>query len=166
MNIERKRLLFDLTVWITAPLLVFTLLAVDAHGKSCSLTADNAIWGAECGSCHVASPPALLPAAEWRQLVGSLARHFGVDASIDANTATEIGRFLAANAGRGEGSVAEVQPRITTTRWFQHEHDEVPAAVFRSSSIKTAANCAACHPGAAASDFNEHAVRIPRQGRE
>jgi predicted phage tail protein len=110
----------------------------------------------------VAYPPVLLPASEWRQLMGSLDRHFGVDASIDTNTVTEIDRFLAANAGRGEGRVAEAQPRITTTRWFRHKHDEVSAAIFRSSSIKTAANCAACHPGAAAADFNEHAVRIPR----
>ncbi len=162
MNIERKRLLFDLTVWITTPLLVFTLLAVDAQARSRDLMADNAIWRAECGSCHVAYPPALLPSAEWRQLMGSLDRHFGVDASIDTNTATEIDRFLAANAGRGEGRVAEAQPRITTTRWFRHKHDEVSAATYRSSSIKTAANCAACHPAAAAADFNEHAVRIPR----
>jgi hypothetical protein len=85
-----------------------------------------------------------------------------VDASIDANTATEIDRFLMANAGRGEGRVAGAQPRITTTRWFRHKHDEISSAVFRSSSVKTAANCAACHPGAAAADFNENAARIPR----
>jgi len=91
----------------------------------------------------------------------SLARLFGADASVDPTTATEIDRFLAASAGRGEGRAAEAQPRITSTRWFRHRHDEVSAAVFRSPSVKAAANCAACHPGAAA-DFNEHAARIPR----
>lgn len=162
MTNERKRLLFDLTAWITAPLLVFSLLAVEAEAKSRDFTADNAAWRAECGSCHVAYPPALLPVAEWRQLMGSLDRHFGVDASVDTKTVTEIDAFLAASAGRGEGRVAEALPRITTTRWFRHQHDEISAAVFRSSSVKTAANCAACHPGAAAGNFNEHAVRIPR----
>ncbi len=162
MKIERKRLLFDLTVWITAPLLVFTLLAVDAEAKSRKLMADNAIWRAECGSCHVAYPPALLPAAEWRQLMTSLDRHFGADASVDTKVATEIDAFLAASAGRGEGRAGDAQPRITTTRWFRHEHDEISAASFRSAGVKSAANCMACHPGAATGDFNEHAVRIPR----
>jgi hypothetical protein len=162
MNIERKRLLFDLTAWSTVPLLTLSLLAVNVEAKARRFTADNAIWRAECGGCHVAYRPALLPATEWRQLMGSLDRHFGADASVDTNTATEIDRFLAASAGRGEGRVAEAQPRITTTRWFRHKHNEVSAAAFRSTSVKTAANCAACHPGAAAGDFNEHAVRIPR----
>ncbi len=162
MNTERKPLLFDPAAWITVPLLTLSLLAVNVEARARKITADNAIWRAECGGCHVAYPPALLPAAEWRQLMASLDRHFGTDASVDANAATEIDRFLAASAGRGEGRVTEGQPRITTTRWFRHKHDEVSLAVFRSTSVKTAANCAACHPGAAAGDFNEHAVRIPR----
>jgi len=162
MKIERKRLLFDLTVWITSSLLAFSLLAIDAQAKSRNPIADNATWRAECGSCHVAFPPALLPAADWHRLMGSLDRHFGADATVDAKSAAEIGAFLAANAGRGEGRVTEGQPRITTTRWFQHEHGKVPAAVMGSSAVRTAANCAACHPGAATGDFNEHAVRLPR----
>lgn len=162
MRIERKRLVFDLLVWISAPLLVFTLLAADAEAQSQRPPADNATWQTECGSCHVAYPPELLPAEEWQVLMRSLDRHFGVDASVDTKTAAEIGRFLASGAGRGKARAAEGEPRITTTRWFRHEHDELSAALFRSSSIKTPANCAACHPKAAAGNFEERAVRIPR----
>jgi diheme cytochrome c len=162
MNIERKRFRFDLTAWITASLLALSLLALGAEAKSQKFAADNATWRAECGTCHVAYPPALLTAPEWRQLMGSLDRHFGADASVDAKAAAEIDRFLAASAGRGEGRDAGAQPRITATRWFRNKHDEVSGAVFRSATVKTAANCAACHPGAATGDFNEHAVRIPR----
>lgn len=161
MKIERKRLLFNRTVWITSSLLAFSLLAIDVEAKSRNVAPDNVTWRAECGSCHVAYPPALLPAADWRQLMGSLDRHFGVDAAVDAKATAEIEAFLAANGRLGDGRVTEAQPRVTTTRWFQHEHGKVSAAVFRSSSVKTAANCGACHPGAATSDFNEHAVRIP-----
>jgi cytochrome c553 len=162
MKFERKHRSFAAILWIAALLPSASLLAVAAEAKSQSLAADSATWRAECGSCHVAYAPALLPTVEWRQLMRSLDRHFGADASIDAKTAVEIDRFLAANARRGEGRAAEAQPRITTTRWFRHEHDEVSAAVFRSPSVKTPANCAACHPGAAAGNFDEHAVGIPR----
>ena len=164
MDIERKRLVFDLTVWISSALLALSLLAFDAAAGSRNLRADNAVWRAECGSCHVAYPAALLPAAEWHRLMGSLDRHFGADAAVEAKVAAEIETFLADNAGRGGdgGGAAQATPRITATRWFQHEHGKVPAGVFASAAVKTAANCAACHPGATAGDFNEHAVRIPR----
>ena len=162
MRTERKRLLFDVAVWITGPVLALSLLAVDVDAKSRRLPVDNATWRAECGGCHVAYPPALLPAAEWHRLMGSLDRHFGADASVDAKTAAKIDAFLGASAGRGEGRPAEGEPRITTTRWFRHEHGKVSPAVFRAASVKTAANCAACHPGAATGDFDEHAVGIPR----
>ena len=161
MNIDRKRRLFDLVVWITSSLLALSLLAIDAQAGSRNLAADNATWRAECGSCHVAYPPALLPAADWRRLMGSLARHFGADAAIDAKAAAEIEAFLAGNAGRGEGA-SDAAPRITTTRWFRHEHGQLSAAVLGSPKVKTAANCAACHPGAASGNFDEHAVTIPR----
>ncbi len=162
MDADRKRLRFDVTVWITAPLLALALLALDAEAGSRTFAADNAAWRAECGTCHVAYPPALLTAPEWRQLMGSLDRHFGADASVDAKAAAEIDRFLATAAGRGDARDAGASPRITSTRWFRHKHDDVPAAVFRSATVKTAANCAACHPGATTGDFNEHAARIPR----
>ncbi len=164
MDIERKRWIFDLTVWTTSALLALSLLAFDAAASPRNLRADNATWRAECGSCHVAYPPALLLAAEWRRLMGSLDRHFGADAAVETKAAAEIEAFLAANAGRGGdgGGAAQATPRITTTRWFRHEHGKVPAAVFASAAVKAAANCAACHPGAAAGDFNEHAARIPR----
>lgn len=57
----------------------------------------------ECGDCHVAYPPRLLPAADWRRIVGTLDRHFGVDASLDAATSASIAAWLESNAGRARG---------------------------------------------------------------
>jgi cytochrome c553 len=162
MRIEHKRLAFDLTAWIATPVLVFSLLALDADARPGRNAADNATWRAECGGCHVPYPPHLLSAAEWRQLMGSLDRHFGTDAAVEPKSAAEIADFLATNAGRGDGRATPAEPRITTTRWFAHEHGEIAAATFGSPAVKTAANCAACHPGATRGNFDEHAVRIPR----
>jgi hypothetical protein len=159
---QRRRLVFDLTAWIAGPVLALSLLAVDVQAKSRRYGADNATWRAECGGCHVPYPAGLLPAADWRRLMGSLDRHFGADASVDPETGAEIGAFLAANAGRGDARAADVEPRITTTRWFRHEHGKVSPAVFRSPAVGTTSNCAACHRDAARGDFDEHAVRIPR----
>jgi hypothetical protein len=124
-------------------------------------TVSNAKWLAECGSCHVAYPPRLLPAESWRALMAGLDKHFGSDASLDAPAAREIGAFLDKHAG-GRRHDASGHLRITETRWFKHEHDEVSARVWKSAKVKSPANCAACHPQAERGSFNEHEIRIPR----
>jgi hypothetical protein len=117
----------------------------------------------ECGACHVAYPPGLLPAASWRRIAGDLAHHFGTDASLDAATTQRIATWLAANAGSSRRAAEEPpQDRITRSAWFVRKHDEVPRAAWRSPAVKTAANCAACHPRAAQGDFDEDSVRLPR----
>ena len=94
-------------------------------------------YKAECGSCHVAYPPKLLPAPSWQQLMQRLDRHFGSDASLDAKAQDEISRYLAANAGRRDAPPG-AEPRITETRWFRKEH----------GAVKNPADCLACHKGA------------------
>ncbi len=124
--------------------------------------ASNQTWKAECGSCHVAYPPSLLPADSWHVLMSGLDKHFGVDASVDAKTAAEIDSFLQRNAGRNRGTSAKPILRITETAWFRHEHDEVGASVWKNPKVKTASNCAACHTGAEQGNYSERGIRLPR----
>lgn len=118
----------------------------------------NDAWQAECGSCHLAYPPRFLSAPAWRRMMAGLERHFGVDASVDAKAAAGIGAFLERHAGRRHDEAL----RITQTRWFAHEHDELPASTWKRPAVKSAANCAACHTKAEQGDFRERNVRIPR----
>lgn len=53
----------------------------------------------ECGACHLAYPPGLLPAPSWKRLMGGLTQHFGTDASLDAASAREISTWLQDHAG-------------------------------------------------------------------
>jgi len=120
-------------------------------------------YGQECGSCHLAFAPGLLPAAAWQRLMAGLDRHFGTDASLDAATTDELGAWLGANAARGKrANAAPPEDRITRTAWFVHEHDEVAAATWKLSAVKSATNCSACHPRADKGIFDEHDIRIPR----
>jgi hypothetical protein len=125
--------------------------------------AKNPLWQSECGSCHVAFPPRFLPAESWRAVMAGLDRHFGSDASLEPAAAREIGAFLEKNAGSGRyATSARPVLRITETRWFVREHDEVPARAWKSPKVKSAANCAACHLQAESGNFSEHNIRIPR----
>lgn len=137
------------------------LLAREAQADGHRYRADNARWKAECGSCHLAYPPQLLPAPAWRSIMAGLDRHFGTDASLDPAAAAEIGAFLQNHAGSGRRAGAQTL-RITDSAWFRDEHDEVPEAAWKRPAIGSAANCAACHRGAEQGDFSERNIRIPR----
>lgn len=117
----------------------------------------------ECASCHIAYPPAALPAASWQRLMQNLPRHFGTDASLDAASVKEISSWLAANAGTWKRvDASPPQDRITQSAWFLREHRELAASTWRRPAVKSPSNCSACHPQAEKGDFNEHRVRIPR----
>ncbi len=117
----------------------------------------------ECSSCHVAYPPGLLPAASWQRIMGGLDRHFGTDASLDAAATQKIADWLQANAGTYK-RVREAPPqdRISQSTWFSRKHREVAPAVYQRASIKSAANCTACHGGAEQGDFDDDRVRVPQ----
>lgn len=122
-----------------------------------------ASYAEECGSCHLPYPPALLRAEDWEKLMSKLDRHFGTEATVDRRTQGEILNFLTRHAGKPErlGPNSEL-PRISQSRWFRREHGRLEAQLWSSPGVKSAANCEACHPNAAAGSFNEHEIRLPR----
>ncbi len=152
---SRRQHLFDAVVWVGTT--VFLAIGLGRSADAATASADPYVT--ECGSCHVAYPAKLLPAGDWARVFARLDRHFGVDASLDADTLAQVARRLGVRVGDAGGTAP--LPRITTTRWFLGEHDELAAGTFRSPAVKSAANCAACHPGAERGQFDEHAVRLP-----
>lgn len=156
-----KNVLFSL---LTATLLA---TAFPAMADRMPLPADTpASYKAECTSCHMAYPPAMLSAGDWKKTMNQLDKHFGTDAAVDSKTAREIGSFLERNAGSGsrvEG--AGNPPRITRTARFERKHDDIPAKFWRDARVKSAANCEACHQGAANGRFSEHDILIPELRR-
>lgn len=133
----------------------------------------NERYRTECGGCHLAYPPGLLPAAAWGRLTGSLDDHFGDDASLDPAVADELLVYLTANSADGNQSIRshafaarpiplDRPPRITQTVYFQRKHERVPGRlVTENPKVGSFSNCQACHPGAKRGSFNEHRVVIP-----
>ena len=122
-------------------------------------------YAQECTSCHMAYPPAFLPAASWQRLMGNLGKHFGTDASLDAATNRAISTWLKDKAGTYKRVKEEPpQDRISQSAWFlrKHREGEVPANVWKRASVGSPSNCGACHGGADKGNFDEHQVRIPK----
>lgn len=122
---------------------------------------------AECGSCHVAFPPQLLAADDWRRVMRSLDKHYGDNASLDEKTRQILEDFHVRNAGKaskvGAGGTARTGelPRLTQTDWFLREHRKVSAADWKDAKVKTPANCVACHTQAAEGSYREREIVMP-----
>jgi hypothetical protein len=112
----------------------------------------------ECGACHLAYPPDLLPAASWTKLMAGLDRHFGQDAELEPEVRALLERWLVERAGGRRADSATL--RLTEGPWFRRKHRKVEGAAARPA-VRSLANCAACHPAAEHWDFDEDGVRIP-----
>ena len=121
------------------------------------------VYLAECAACHAAFLPRMLPATSWQRLMRTLPQHFGTDASLDATTAKEIEAWLVGNAAAAK-RVVETPPedRISRSRWFTRQHDEISSATWQRPAIKSRSNCSACHRTSDQGVFDEHDVRIPK----
>ena len=129
-------------------------------------------YKAECGGCHWAYHPSLLPAASWNRLMAGLEDHFGEDAGLKPERAAAIAGWLAAHSAESWDTLPAhrlsvldpAQPlRITATPFWKRRHSHIPPAVLKS--IKGGAGaCNVCHTDADSGRFNFR--RIDRSHRQ
>jgi len=152
-----------LAPWLALALLGIHLAPARADGGGRLMPAGAPpAYAQECAACHVAYPPSLLPARSWQRIMSGLGQHYGTDASLDAATVQQLGSWLQAHAGTGRRMAdAPPQDRITRSAWFLRQHDEIEPSVWKLPSVKSAANCLACHAGADKGQFDEDRLRLP-----
>lgn len=121
-------------------------------------------YRSECAACHLAYPPGLLPAASWSRIMNGLERHYGSDASLDAQTVQQLNQWLQGNAGTYKRVTQTPPPedRITRSAWFVRKHRRIDTPeVWRHASVQSAANCAACHSQADQGRFGDGGLVFP-----
>ena len=136
------------------------------------------LYQEECGGCHMAYPPGLLPAASWRKIMQGLEEHFGDNAELSDGAQQQLTEFVVANAAdrshyrrsraimRGWPYTDAMAPiRITELPYFRHEHDGIPRWVVKRAEIASLSHCNACHRFAEQGSFNEHEIFIKGIGR-
>ena len=145
--------------WIAA--IVMAVAASTAWaGNGTQAVSDKTVWKQECGSCHIAYPPQFLISDNWERVMSGLDKHFGDNASLDTGVKQQILAYLKSHAGKGSRHSAE-SLRISDTRWFRSEHDEVPSKAWKDPAVHSRANCKACHIYAEHGDWSESGVRLP-----
>jgi len=134
---------------------------------------EDPTWREECGACHLAFHPNLLPARSWRRIMAGQARHFGTDLALAPSTAASVLDFMERNAAElspteaawkiNRSVAAKDTPlRITETPYWIAKHAGIAADAWQRPSVKGRANCGACHIDAEAGTFEDAAMRLPR----
>ncbi len=131
----------------------------------------------ECGSCHFAYQPGLLPAKSWRKVMDTLDNHFGDNAELAPEDRKAITDYLVKGAAENSDYKASVKilhsipanetpVAISATPYFVRKHREVPDRMVKGNQqVKSFAHCARCHKDAGSGSYNEHEVNIPGFGR-
>ncbi|MDH5527570.1 MAG: diheme cytochrome c [Nitrospirota bacterium] len=130
----------------------------------------------ECGACHFAFPPGLLPSRSWSALMdaAALEDHFGDDATLPEEDRAAIARLLdTASADRSwyKRSIkvrrsipaGEAPLRISEVPYIKKRHHELTEADWKDNpKVNSMANCNACHRRAERAVFDDDTVKIPR----
>ncbi len=129
----------------------------------------------ECGDCHFAYQPGLLPARSWEALLNAraLRKHFGVNAELDDDTLKVIHDYAVDNAAdkswykrsRKIAVATEDGPtplRITELRYISRKHQVIPEKMIKGNKgVKSLSFCDKCHTQASMGIYDADTVNIP-----
>lgn len=136
---------------------------------------DNKQYKDECGSCHFAYQPGLLPSKSWEKLLTAeaLKKHFGENAELEPDTLKVIHDYAIANAAdksyhKRSRKIAiateniEAPLRITEVLYIKRKHHEIPEKMIKGNKdVKSLSYCDACHTQANKGVFDSDTVKIP-----
>lgn len=135
----------------------------------------NKTYADECGSCHFAYPPGLLPGKSWAKLLDgkALNDHFGENASLDQDTLKTIYDYAMENAAEKSWykrsrkialatEAGDAPLRITEVRYIKRKHHDIPENMIKGNKdVKSLSFCNACHTRAEQGNFDSDTVSIP-----
>ncbi|HJL60380.1 MAG TPA: hypothetical protein QF517_00375 [Pseudomonadales bacterium] len=145
-------------------------VAVNTKEGEPSRYVKDATYIEECGACHLAFHPGLLPEKSWQGIMKSLEDHFGDNAELDQETASHLSTYLKEQAlkkgtptriSKMLRNMPEEPPlRITELPAFIAAHHEV-AKQFEVEKHKEGflSPCDDCHRQAASGIFDKNQLQ-------
>jgi hypothetical protein len=134
----------------------------------------DATYRKECGACHFAYLPGLLPARSWNRVLDQLGNHFGENVEFGSVVSTTLREYLTSNAGdkvpdKGPAVLLErvdvhtTPERITQIPLVIRNHIVVREVIKVNGQVKarTITNCDACHQKAGEGSFALRDLLVP-----
>lgn len=146
----------------------------DGHkGKEEVPRATNETYRQQCGSCHFAYQPGLLPARSWLKILDIPDGHVGGAVPLDGPVKEAIKQYLIDNSAEKSPSKrsrkildsvanADAPTRISDTPYIRKKHHEISEDVFSRKAIGFRGNCIACHKTAEKGNYDDDNVSIPK----
>ena len=133
----------------------------------------NENWKVECGDCHMAFHPTLLPARSWQLMLENQNDHFEEDLDYEEEMIVELLGFAVKNAAESKQTEAafkinKTEPessspqRITGTVYWKQKHDDIEGKYWKSEMVEAKNNCGACHLDAETGWFEDSNMRLPK----
>jgi len=139
----------------------------------------NKLYEQECGACHFAYQPGLLPAQSWKKTLNNLSDHFGETVELEKGDLAALTEYLTKDSADLSGNKfaisgkiirslgdKEIPVRITEVPYIVRQHHELSARhIGKNPDVKSLSNCNACHTHAERGSFREGEVVIPKFDR-
>jgi hypothetical protein len=142
------------------------------HNESSLKQVNNPTYREECGACHFAYQPELLPSASWTRILANLNNHFGETVELKADSKKLISDYLTSNGAENSSAKRAVKImrslgnqiplRITDIPYIREKHRKISSAVLNRKSIGSLSNCSACHTTAEDGIYEDDSVTIPQ----
>ncbi|PLY10705.1 MAG: cytochrome C [Arcobacter sp.] len=138
---------------------------------------NNTLYLKECGSCHFAYQPGLLPENAWTKMMNNLENHFDTDASLAQEDFVSLSNYLNANSAeknmhykRSSRIVNSLRGRpipdsISLTPYMIEKHKDIRPSLITQEEVKGIFNCKACHTTADRGIYSDNDILIPNFGR-
>lgn len=128
------------------------------------------LYRSECGDCHAAFPPGLLPQRSWRRLFETQDEHFGDDLGLDEDTVGELLEYTERNAAddsryhRSKSIMRSIELhetplRITEVPHIMLKHKSIPRNLLENIGLKGVSNCDVCHGRVEEGSFNPREIK-------
>lgn len=158
-------------------LVASSMFAGSYYKKSGVAPVNNQLYINECGACHFAYQPGLLPSNAWNKMMNNLENHFNTDASLEPSDLATLSTYLNTNSAekfthyKRSRKIAKsikqntIPNSISETPYMKRKHNEIKPSLITQKEVRGIFNCTACHTTANKGIYSERDINIPNFGR-